>query len=426
MRVAIAVHGTRGDVEPAAAVARELVLRGHAVRFGAPPDQLGLVAAAGLGTAVPYGPDGGRQMESEVVRRWHQVRDPRTVLRQGRELLMEGWAEMGATLRDLAADADLVLTGTTYAEVAANVAEALGLPFATLQYFPARANDRILPIRLPMAVVTPLWASMEWVHWRLSQPASDDQRRSLGLPPTRVRAVRRIIDSGALEVQAYDPVLFPGLEAQWGGRRPLVGGLTLALPPADDAGTAGWLAAGPPPVYVGFGSMPIERSEAVIGGIVAACRALDLRVLVSSPAPALRGWGSSDAVHVAQAVDHARVFPRCRAIIHHGGAGTTMASLRSGVPTFVLWVGADQPVWAAQVRRLGVGAARRLSRATSATLRADLRAVLDPVTAERARAVAAAMIPPERSAAATADLLERHAATWSGGDAARPPRRVRG
>ena len=71
-------------------------------------------------------------------------------------------------------------------------------------------------------------------------------------------------------------------------------------------------------------------------------------------------------------VNHAAIFPACRAVVHKGGAGTTAAGIRAGIPTLILWMGADQPIWAAQIKRLKVGSARRLSSTTRESLVADL------------------------------------------------------
>ena len=155
MRFAIAVHGTRGDVEPAAAAAVELQRRGHEVSMAVPPNLVRFAESAGLPAPVlPYGPDSQQQLEAEVFRDWWKLRNPATVLRQAREYVVDGWSEMSETLNAMAAGADLILTGTTYQEVAANVAEAQGIPLAALHYFPARANSKILPVPVPLSVVT--------------------------------------------------------------------------------------------------------------------------------------------------------------------------------------------------------------------------------------------------------------------------------
>lgn len=410
MKFAIAVHGTRGDIEPVTAVALELMRRGHEVRMAVPPNLVDFAESAGVPGVVSYGPDSQKQLEAEVFREWFKLRNPVTVFHQGREYITDGWQQMGETLREIADGADLILTGTTYQEVAANVAEFYGIPLAALHYFPARASSRGLPVQVPLALAKPAFAVAEWGHWRLLKPADDEQRRRLALPDSHVRATRRIIDNGTLEIQAYDKVFFPGLEEQWGGRRPLVGSITLQMPTDDDESVSQWMAAGTPPIYFGFGSMPVEDPAEAIRMITEVCAELGERALICSGVLALSEEPTAEHVMVVRSANHSAVFPRCRAIVHHGGAGTTAASVRSGVPTLVLWVGADQPVWAGRIKRLGVGTSRRFSSTTRDTLRQDLRTVLSTQCAARARAIAAQMTSPAQSLDTTAGLLENAAA----------------
>jgi UDP:flavonoid glycosyltransferase YjiC (YdhE family) len=99
----------------------------------------------------------------------------------------------------------------------------------------------------------------------------------------------------------------------------------------------------------------------------------------------------------------------CRAVVHHGGAGTTAAGLRAGVPTLILWLLADQPYWGAALKHLKVGTSRRFSATTEMSLVADLRAILAPDYVERARQNATRMTKPAESVAAAADRLEEFA-----------------
>jgi UDP:flavonoid glycosyltransferase YjiC (YdhE family) len=131
--------------------------------------------------------------------------------------------------------------------------------------------------------------------------------------------------------------------------------------------------------------------------------------LITSGALKFEGISSDPSVMVTPTVNFAAVFPECRAIVHHGGAGTTAASLRSGIPTLVLWESADQPVWARQIKRLGVGTSRRFSKTTPNTLHDDLRKILLASCRARAREVAAKMTPPHLSVTMTANLLENFA-----------------
>lgn len=406
MTFAIAVHGTRGDVEPCAAVALELLRRGHQVRIAVPPNLVGFVEAAGLDDTADYGVDSQKQLEADVFRDWWKLQNPLTVLRRSREYVTDGWAEMSRTLTTIAEDADLILTGTTYQEVAANVAEAQGIPLAALHYFPCRMNAQVLPVRLPEPVLRTGWTAAEWAHWRVLKVAEDAQRRALGLPPARTRAIKRIVDGGALEIQAYDELFFPGLTEEWRGVRPLVGSMSLELPTDADDEVAEWIAAGTPPIYFGFGSMPVESPSEAVTMITSVCAELGERALISAGVWDVAAPASDDRVKLVGAVNHSKVFPVCRAVVHHGGAGTVAASVRAGVPTVVLWVSADQPVWAAQINRMRVGAAQRFSRMTARSLTKTLRTVLTPEYQERAREAAARMTTPARSVAMTADLLE--------------------
>ena len=406
MKFAVAVHGTRGDIEPCAAVGLELMRRGHDVRMAVPPNLVAFVETAGLAPAQAYGVDSQKQLDADIFRRYWKLQNPVTALRELREYITAGWAEMSTTLTSLAEGADLVLTGTTYQEVAANVAEYCGIPLAALHYFPARANSQALPVPLPSGLVRSAWTVAEGVHWRALKTAEDAQRRELGLPNATVRAVRRIVEGGALEIQAYDELFFPGLAAEWGGARPLVGTMTLEMPTDIDDEVASWIAAGKPPIYFGFGSMPVQSPADAVAMITAACAALGERALICSGVWDLADMPHSDHTKLVTAVNHAAVFPLCRAVVHHGGAGTTAAGVRAGVPTLVLWVGADQPFWGKQIDRLKVGKSLRFSRITGDSLREALRSVLAPPYAARARDVATRLTKPAVSVATAADLLE--------------------
>jgi UDP:flavonoid glycosyltransferase YjiC (YdhE family) len=406
MKVVIAVHGTRGDIEPCTAVGLELQRRGHDVAIAVPPNLVGFVESTGLGPALPYGVDSQKQVESDAFRNYWKLQNPLTALREGKQYVTSGWPEMSDTLKSMATDADLILTGTTYQEVAANVAEYYRIPLAALHYFPARTNQYLSPVPLPAPVLRAAFAAAEWGHWRLLKEADDEQRSQLGIPDAGMRAVRRMIEGGALEIQAYDPQLFPGLAEQWDGLRPIVGSITLGLGTDTDAEDAAWIAGGAPPIYFGFGSMPVASPADAVAMITTVCADLGQRALISAGVWDLRGVRPADHVRIVGSVNHAQVFPQCRAIVHHGGSGTTAASLRSGVPTLVLWVGADQPVWAAGVKRLGAGTSRRFSSTTEKSLRTALSEVLQPRYAIRAREVAAAMIQPDTALATAADLLE--------------------
>lgn len=414
VKLVVACYGSRGDITPNATVARELLRRGHEVRMGVPPNLISFVESAGL-PAVAYGPDTQPKMEAQrnygisKSRNSWRIQDVIRTRREFWEGYAQGWREVSTTLMSLADGADLLFTTLSFEQPAANVAEYYDIPLVTLHYFPALANGQLLPY-LPALLGRTATTVSEWLHWRTRfKKIEDAQRRELGLPKATRRPTRRIAERGSLEIQAYDEFCFPGLAAEWAkwnGQRPFVGSLTMELPTEADDDAASWIAAGTPPIYFGFGSIPVESATDTLAMIAAACAQLGERALVCA------GWSDFghvpqfDHVKVVGALNHAAILPACRAVVHHGGAGTTAAGLRAGVPTLILWIMADQPAWGAAVKRLQVGTTRRFSATTEKSLVADLRTILAPEYLTRARELAARMTKPAESVAAAADLVE--------------------
>lgn len=408
MKFVLAVHGTRGDVEPCAAVGMELQRRGHDVRMAVPPNLIGFVEAAGL-SGVAYGPDSGIQINqvAAFVRNLTKAQNPLNLAQAGKELFVEGWAEMGATLADLAEGADLLMTGQTYHGVVANVAEYHDIPMAALHHFPMHVNGQVgIPsVPLPGTVVR----TVAKASWRLYSYTTGDadrtQRRELGLPSTSVPALQRIVSRGAPEIQAYDPALFPGIAQEWKVRRPFVGALSMRLHTEPNAELDDWIAAGSPPIYFGFGSTPVQSPAETVEMIADVCAELGERALVYAPAGATLAV-QPEHVKLVGLVDYSTVLPRCRAVVHHGGAGTTAAGLRAGMPTFILWDVADQPIWAAAVQRVKVGTAKRFAHVNRKSLLRGVKTILQPEYAARAREISTRMSDPADAVATAADLLE--------------------
>ncbi|QLL09626.1 glycosyltransferase [Mycobacterium vicinigordonae] len=405
MKAVLAVHGTRGDVEPCAAVGAELQRRGHEVQMAVPPNLVSFVESAGL-KAVAYGPDSHAQLEEEIFRSFWRVRNPLGVLRPGAEYLTRGWAEMGTTLVSLAEGADIIVSGQTYQGVPANVAEYLDIPLAALHYFPQRVHGHLFPLVPPPLTRTGMRA-IYGVYWLMTKGPENAQRRALGMPTTNVSSAKRIVQRGSLEIQGYDDVFFPGLKEEWAGQRPFVGALTLELPTSTDDEVASWIAAGPAPIYFGFGSMRVESPAATVAMISEVCAELGTRALICGGVTDYGDVRVPDNVKVVPEVNHAAVFPSCRAVVHHGGPGTLAAGMKAGVPTLVLWISAEQPLWAFQVMKLKVGKSRRFAGVTKKSLLKDLRAILEPKYLERTREIASRMTPSAVSVQKAVDLIEK-------------------
>jgi UDP:flavonoid glycosyltransferase YjiC (YdhE family) len=416
MKVVLASYGGRGDIEPAVVVGRELARRGHDVLMAVPPNLVGFAEAVGL-AAVGYGLDSQAILDAQrkywtfYFRTPWKIRELNRMGRETAEFAARCWAEMTTTLASLADGADLLIAGLIFEQPAANVAEYYDIPLATLHFFPARAHGRLLPF-VPAPVSRTAMTVNDWLAWRGTKKGEDAQRRELGLPKATSPAPRRIAERGALEIQAYDQVCFPGLAKEWtkfDGQRPFVGALALASPTDADDQVASWIAAGTPPICFGFGSIPVESPTDTLAMIATACAQLGERALMCAGSTDFTDAPQFEHVKVVGAVNYAAIFPSCRAVVHHGGAGTLAAGLRAGIPQLILWTLPDQPFFGGVVKHLKVGTARRFSATTTKSLVKDLRKILAPQYGKRARQIAPRMTKPADAAAAAADLVENFA-----------------
>ncbi|VEG38849.1 glycosyltransferase [Mycolicibacterium flavescens] len=416
MKFLVACYGTRGDVEPCATVGRELMHRGHEVHMAVPPNLVGFVESAGL-NATALGPDPREMLDAHwafyrtCFRTPWRIREVSRLSREAWEPKARAWEELSRTLTSLAKGVDLLFTGLVFEEVAGNVAEYYDIPLATLHYFPIRPNGELLSF-LPARFRRSTMLAHERMIWRGAKEVVNAQRRALGLPEAVLPYTRQITERGSLEIQAYEEACFPGLAEEWAdldGQRPFVGALTMNQPTDTDQEVASWIGAGRPPIFFGFGSVPVESAADTLAMITAACTQLGERALICAAGIDASRVAHPDDVKVVGATSYAAAFPACRAVVHHGGAGTTALALRAGIPQLILSTDLDQTLWGVRIKRLKVGSKRRFSTTTSGSLLADLRAVLDPRCVSRAREMAAQMTDPTESISAAADLVEKFA-----------------
>ncbi|WP_238422269.1 glycosyltransferase [Gordonia sp. 'Campus'] len=410
MRFAFAMHGSRGDIQPAVAVGAELVRGGHDVRCAVPEDLVDLVAKSGLPTRA-LAPATADLLASPLVKERLKSKNPRTRLRALGEVAEYGRATSERVMGDLADDADLLVTGPLAQDRADAIARSRGIPFVPLHYCPLRPNSSLDPQyrRYPRPVSRTVWRLADLTYWMTVRGADRRLRDELDLPRAKGPLGRRLRNQGVPEIQAYDAALFPGLTQDWGPQRPLVGFLLpdnvirTAMMSDTDATPAAveWADAAEPPVYVGFGSMKITADQ--IAGIVTALLDRGLRVI-----------GHTDhqlpehdrLLQVTGPVDHEALLPRCRGAVHHGGAGTTAAVIRAGIPSVIAWLSADQPMWAAALRRSGAGAGNRLARFGPS----DLEPLTDPEIAAGAVRLAGQLTPPAEAVGRTCEILSGVAA----------------
>ncbi|WP_267617796.1 glycosyltransferase [Gordonia bronchialis] len=404
MRVAFAIHGSRGDLQPAVALGVELLRRGHQVSFAVPVDLIELTAAAGL-PVRELAPSTAGLLASPLVKQRLRSKNPRTRMQALREVGSYGADTSERVMGDLADDADLLVSAPLAQERASTIAESRGISFAPLHYCPIRPTSRISTGYRPMPrpVNWAAWTVVDRAYWLSVAGENRQLRRRLGLPPVHGPLGPRLRQAGIPEIQAYDGALFPGLAAEWGPARPEVGFLVpdertrSAMNPIDRTAEAIDRADdGPPPVYVGFGSMNVspERIESIVAGLLET----GARVLAHTDIDLPERTGLSV---VTGAIDLERVLPRCVGAVHHGGAGTTAATIRAGIPSVVGWLSADQPLWAAALARVGAGKGNRLGRLGLA----ELASLTDGSLAAGARSLSARLTPPEAALDETCRIL---------------------
>jgi vancomycin aglycone glucosyltransferase len=366
MRVLLSTYDSRGGVEPLAALAVRLRALGADALVCAPPDCADRLAELG----VPLVP-AGEPVRALVHRATPP--SPADVPRLTAELIATWFDTVAAAAEGCDA---LVASGVIPAAVGArSVAEKLGIPCVHVSYCPIfLPSPHHRPHPLPGRPLPPevtdnrvLWELDAQGYNAVFGPALNTQRVANGLPP--VRNVRDFL-LGDHPWLAADPVLAPWPEpanpgvVQTGAwilpdERP--------LPVELEA----FLDAGPPPVYVGFGSMRAPQDIARVA--IEAIRAQGRRALVACGWAGLAPIDDRDDCFAVGEVNQQALFGRVAAVVHHGGAGTTTTATRAGAPQVVVPQWADQPYWASRVAGLGIGVAHDVQAPTAESLSAALK-----------------------------------------------------
>jgi UDP:flavonoid glycosyltransferase YjiC (YdhE family) len=186
------------------------------------------------------------------------------------------------------------------------------------------------------------------------RPIGEWRRDQLGLPPARSEDQLR--GQPITKLYAYSPIVVPP-PADWDASAVVTGYWFLDAPahwqPSPEL--LAFLDDGPPPVYIGFGSMALYDAARHTAIVLQALRMTGQRAVLAT------GWGGlkpedvPPSIRVIDSAPHDWLFPRMAAVVHHGGAGTTGAGLRAGKPTVICPFVGDQTFWGRRVAALGVG-----------------------------------------------------------------------
>ncbi|XP_026436825.1 sterol 3-beta-glucosyltransferase UGT80A2-like isoform X3 [Papaver somniferum] len=369
LQIVMLIVGTRGDVQPFIAIGKRLQDYGHRVRLATHANFKEFVLTAGL-EFFPLGGDPKVLAES--------CRDPDV--------------DSGIPFKAEAIIANPPAYGHTH------VAEALNVPvhiFFTMPWTPTSEFPHPLSrvkqqagYRLSYQIVD----SMIWLGIR--DMINDFRKKKLKLRPVTYLSGAQGLACDVPYGYIWSPHLVPKPK-DWGPRVDVVGFCFLDLasnyvPPKP---LQDWLEAGKKPIYIGFGSLPVQEPEKMTQIIVEALETTGNRGIIN------KGWGGlgnmaepKDFVYLLDNCPHDWLFLRCMAVVHHGGAGTTAAGLKAACPTTIVPFFGDQPFWGERVHARGVGPAPLpVDQFSLQKLINAINFMLDPKVKERAVELAEAM-----------------------------------
>jgi vancomycin aglycone glucosyltransferase len=349
MNVLLAPHGTRGDVQPLVALALGLRARGHDVSFLAPENAVSWIRGFGFSCE-----SNGIDIEAMLTADGADIASFRWQMHHFTTMMVP--ALFDAFVR-LQVEPDLIV-GSGVQLAAASAAEQRGAAYAAAVFCPCAVPSRGAPPPTIRTQSLPGWLNR--VLWYAGGAAVglalrrvfNDGRARLGLAPVG-NPMSHLF--GSTIIVAADPDLGP-LADDAASTVVMTDAWVLEEAVELDPRIGSFLDVDPPPLYVGFGSMVAVRAEELAEHAIAAARALGRPAILGG------GWAGlgrhvveADDMLMVDAVPHHLVFPRVAAVVHHGGAGTTTAAARAGVPQVILPHLLDQYYWAHRVERLGIG-----------------------------------------------------------------------
>lgn len=392
MRVLLFTVGSEGDVRPFVALAGRLRAEGHDPVLAAPALYQGVATAAGV-AFEPLDLDmsevGGAVAGRHGLR--HLLAFARAMgERAGRTLPAAAAAATAGGPADLVVHHPVVPIGQ-------HLAELLGVPAVVAALAPALVPTRQFPSpawpgasRLPAPLNRPSYRAARYLTGAWCRRDIDAWRQTalgLGRRPGRHDPLG---DRSVTVLHAFSPQVVTR-PADWPGTAHITGYWLTGHEPAwsPPRRLAGFLDAGDPPVYLGFGSMPVDSPAALAGAVTMTARQTGARFIVHSHNRELtrRLGGHGGEILTVRHVPHAWLFPRTAAVVHHGGAGTTGAAVLAGRPQVIWPFGVDQHFWASRMASLGVAVPARPVRALTGTRLAGAvaQAIGDRSVAERAR-----------------------------------------
>ncbi|MDA1330042.1 MAG: glycosyltransferase [Chloroflexi bacterium] len=415
--ITVLAVGSRGDVQPYVALGLGLQSAGHHVRLAAHLPFKDFVERHGLEFALLVGDPQAIVEDSRVRATMQSGRDPIAFLRLFKREGLPQLEQLNNDILFACHGADLILY-SLLAAAGYHVAQKMGVPCMPIVLQPfsrTRAFPNLFIPSRPHLGGTFNYLShvgSEQGFWQALRPRYNRWLKDvLGIQPEGFFGpYRRLYQQRVPFLYGYSRHVVPK-PADWPDWYHVTGYWFLGneagwRPPPD---LLNFLGSGPPPVYIGFGSMVGGDPQSALQMVLEALEITGQRGLL------LRGWGGLSGtdlpsnVHMAASVPHAWLFPRVAAVVHHGGSGTTAAGLGAGVPSILIPHFADQPFWADRVHTLGLSPAPIPRRKLSADRLAHAihAALNDQVLREKATALGE-QIRAEDGVARASEIIHRH------------------
>ncbi len=403
MKLVIITAGTLGDTAPYIGLGARLKAAGHDVAIAAQRAFDAQISEAGLEFRQMPG-DVRALLASENGQRLHRARSWLEALPAAVRLAQELFSELADGIVEAARGAELLLLHRLVLMHGHLVADAMNIPFLTLELFPSGLvpTAEFLPAGLGAASLGRsgnrfVYALLRRLAGRSPQHTAFlyDFQRKFGLPRVAPGDLYRRMERERRPIyHAFSSLVVPRPK-DWPEPAQVVGYLWPPSPASFRAPDrlTDFLSSGSPPVFIGFGSLVPPEAERLTQLLTRACRLARVRAVIQT------GWGAapaparSDDVLAIGSVPHEWLFPRMAAVVHAAGAGVTAAGLRAGVPAVPVPAMNDQAFWADRLLRLGVSpGALRFQRLSARALAALIhQAVSEPAHRRRAREVSRAL-----------------------------------
>jgi len=361
-RLVLVAPGSRGDVQPFVALAGGLRRAGYLVRVAAHETFRALVEAQDAEFAALTGDPQALLLDSTTQRIVDSGGNPLRALRGVRAALRELGSTVIADASQAARDADAVVHCGPLSLPAFYAAQALKVPSIGAAVQPLTATRAFPTVaaggpRLPGQINLLSHLLAEQAFWGLFRPAISRWRREHAQHAAPLLGpFRGWRAHGHQFVYGFSPNLLPR-PPDWGPNDHVTGAWLLDSPAqarlSDEL--EAFLAAGPPPVYIGFGSMTTSDPRALTEIVTGALERAGQRAVLGSGWVGLGARQHSERILVVGETPHDLLFARVLAVVHHGGAGTTHAGLRAGVPNLAVPFGADQAFWGERIAATGAG-----------------------------------------------------------------------